>query len=85
MAIKESPSHLSPGDLDELFNWLLNNTETIERLTKLKQQALDNPAKRRYSHYRVRNPDGSVCDTPRLNKRLGKRPPDPKRNKCYNS
>jgi hypothetical protein len=41
---------------------------------------LAHPCRRRFQRWATRNPDGSICRTPRINKRPNRRPPAPKRN-----
>lgn len=60
-----TPKHpLTPDQLNELVDWLFVNGDKIEYLNKLKAEALANPVKRHTSHYRVKNPDGSIYRRP---------------------
>lgn len=83
MMVVPSPRRLSKAEVELLFDQLYECGDTLEELNKLKAQALVHPCKRRSKRWNVKSPDGSACDTPRINKHLDKCPSASERNKSY--
>jgi len=54
-----SPRKFTPDEINGLINWLTDE-QGFYKFERIMKEALANPVKRHTSHYRVKDPDGSI-------------------------